>query len=278
MKRLICAALVAALLGTVCLCCTGCEKASEGLLYESNGDGTCTLVDIGECTDTVLRVPETAPGGERVTAVSAYAFAGNTTLTALYLPRSVQMVEESAFAGCTALQSVCFCEGLKEISGNAFSGCTALQSVTTEGMTEEVTLQTEQKNAAGQNVTVTYSPIPLVIFPKSLERLGEDAFADCALTGAVVLTANLRFVGDGAFRRCDKLSLAYLYSGIGQVGKYLFYGVEQLYIGMDGAPGALWDADFCARNLTQEHDTVENVAFRSFLQKAISAGYWSLFG
>ena len=48
---------------------------SEGLAYASNGDGTCSVIGIGTCTDTDVVIPKTY-NGENVTGIGDEAFYG----------------------------------------------------------------------------------------------------------------------------------------------------------------------------------------------------------
>lgn len=79
---------------------------SRGLSFTSNGDGTCTLTGMGSCIDTCLIIPETSDSGERVVAISAEAFAGNTTVGAVQIPASVTSIGNAAFAGCPLLSYI----------------------------------------------------------------------------------------------------------------------------------------------------------------------------
>ena len=47
---------------------------SEGFVFESNGDGTCDLKEIGLCKDTDIVIPEKSPEGDVVTKIDEYAF------------------------------------------------------------------------------------------------------------------------------------------------------------------------------------------------------------
>ena len=42
---------------------------SEGLLYESNGDGTCTVTGIENFEGQSLKIPSFSPDGEKVTRI-----------------------------------------------------------------------------------------------------------------------------------------------------------------------------------------------------------------
>ena len=43
------------------------ETPDDGLLYRSNGDGSCTLIGIGSCQDAFVVIPAYTATGERVT-------------------------------------------------------------------------------------------------------------------------------------------------------------------------------------------------------------------
>ena len=78
-------------------------KESRGLLFRSNGDGTCELYGMGTCTDTALIIPETSPEGDTVTFISAGAFRGNAALTEVQIPDCVEKIGLGAFADCPNL-------------------------------------------------------------------------------------------------------------------------------------------------------------------------------
>ena len=104
--------LLACLMAALLLCMpvlTGCEKtekASEGLEFTSNGDGTCYVSGIGECTDTDVVIPQKSPEGDSVTSIEGSAFYGCTGLTSITIPDSVTSIEGNAFCDCTALTDV----------------------------------------------------------------------------------------------------------------------------------------------------------------------------
>lgn len=79
------------------------ELFSRGLEYTSNGDGSCTLIGMGSCTDSCLIIPDTNEQGERVSAIAAGALEGNAQINAVQLPAGVVSIGEGAFAGCSAL-------------------------------------------------------------------------------------------------------------------------------------------------------------------------------
>ena len=76
---------------------------SNSLLFASAGDGTCTLVGIGTCTDACVVIPAYSPAGERVTAIAARALYGQKQINAIQIPVTVEHIGALAFANCPNL-------------------------------------------------------------------------------------------------------------------------------------------------------------------------------
>lgn len=66
------------------------------------------------------------PYAVKVSGVSASAFAGNTSIKGIYLPKYVANIPEGAFAGCTSLEVV-IGYGISQVGANAFAGCSKLK-------------------------------------------------------------------------------------------------------------------------------------------------------
>lgn len=76
---------------------------SNSLSYASGGDGTCTVIGLGSCSDAFVVIPSFSPAGERVVAVSARAFFGSKQINAVQIPAGVEYIGELAFANCPNL-------------------------------------------------------------------------------------------------------------------------------------------------------------------------------
>ena len=76
---------------------------SNSLLFASAGDGTCTLVGIGTCTDACVSIPAYSPVGDRVTAIAARALYGQKQINAIQIPATVEHIGVLAFANCPNL-------------------------------------------------------------------------------------------------------------------------------------------------------------------------------
>ena len=102
---------------------------SEGLKFTSNGDGTCYVRGMGDCTDTDVVIPPVSPNGDSVTRIGSYAFYNCTSLASIEIPDSVTSIGDEAFSYCTSLASIKIPDSVTSIGNYAFRGCTSLASV-----------------------------------------------------------------------------------------------------------------------------------------------------
>lgn len=148
--------------------CVACGEAqpSEGLVYMSNGNGTC-FVSGEECMDEHIVIPAYSPNGEKVTRIKAYAFLGNTNVKSVQIPETVTAIGEGAFHNCTNLESVNLPSKLTVIESFTFDGCKKLKEIT---------------------------------IPKNVYSIGMEAFADCVACESIVIPASVTQIGKFAFR------------------------------------------------------------------------------
>ena len=112
---------------------SGVISRSDGLrINETTGiieayTGTAEYVVIPEYVSVSDGVAE--PYAVRVTGISAAAFAGNTTVKGVYLPKYVSEIPDYAFAGCASLEVV-MGYGVSKIGAHAFDGCVNLNPFT----------------------------------------------------------------------------------------------------------------------------------------------------
>ena len=80
-------------------------KTSTGLEFESNEDGTCALIGMGDCTDTDVIIPSRSPDGDLVTSIDNSAFSGES-ITSITIPVGVEEIGRNAFKNCDDLTNV----------------------------------------------------------------------------------------------------------------------------------------------------------------------------
>jgi transcriptional regulator with XRE-family HTH domain len=148
-----------------CIAC-GEDQPSEGLLYMSSGNGTCTVY-LGDCTDEDIVIPSHSPSGDKVTQIKAYAFAGYEKVKSIKIPETVTVIGEGAFQDCINLESVNLPSKITMIYSYTFCGC---------------------KNLKGTTI------------PSGVQYIGEEAFADCLAFESIVIPARVTKIGAYAFR------------------------------------------------------------------------------
>lgn len=124
-------------------------------------------------SDSSVSIPSSI-GSDKVTAIGAGAFAGNTSIKSVSLPSSVTQIGQEAFADCTSLSSVSLPSSLELIGIGAFYGCTSLTSVTV---------------------------------PDGTETIGDEAFAECSSLGTVTIPESVTSISDNAFDGCNSLTI-----------------------------------------------------------------------
>ncbi|MBR4035010.1 MAG: leucine-rich repeat protein, partial [Clostridia bacterium] len=150
---------------------------SEGLLFTSNGDGTCSLSGIGSCVDVELVLPATSPEGDKVTSIDSRAFSSCTYIKSVTMPNSIVVIGNYAFTACSGLEIINFSENLEEIGINAFAGCTSISNIA---------------------------------FPNSVSLIRSGAFSGCSNLMSVSIPTSLKLVESDAFYNCKKLEAVYI--------------------------------------------------------------------
>ena len=94
-------------------------KYSSGLEFDSNGDGTCYVVGMGDCNDTALVIPPVSPDNDTVIGIDSPAFAGEA-ITSVSFPSTIEDIARRAFNNCTSLTDVYY-DGTEEEWNNKVS-------------------------------------------------------------------------------------------------------------------------------------------------------------
>ena len=147
---------------------------SEGLLFVSNGDGTCTIFGVGMCADRDIIVPPQSPAGDIVVSIGQAAFQQCYYLRTIQLPDSLTSIGESAFEYCTALVSLEIPDSVISIGKHAFSACTALVEIT---------------------------------IPHSITTVDEYTFGGCKALTKVTIPDSITLIAPHSFAYCDNVKV-----------------------------------------------------------------------
>jgi len=219
------------------------RPATEGLLIESNKDGTAKVVGIQNAEASEIVIPEYTENGDRVIEIAPGAFSQNRVLTSVFLPKNVYVIGANAFFGCDKLTLISFSEGLEFINISAFSGCTALESLNLPSTVTDVQPSAFSGCTALKFLTVaegskTYrhegnclirkSDNTVVLgcsgskIPKSVKAIGDQAFYNMGIT-EVLMPDSVLTVGNQAFGMNAALSTLVLSESLTTLGDLAFY-------------------------------------------------------
>lgn len=244
----------------LCLACfVGCDSKEEtsvnrgsledssGLEFTSNGNGTCYVSGIGNCTDSNLIIPSKSPSGDKVTAIGERAFEDCDSIRSLKISDSVTLIGEAAFSGCENLKSVNIGNGVKTIEVDAFCYCPNLKKVTIGKNVVEIAdyaffvCQSLDEFSVNSENTI-YKSVGGVLYsddgktlikypegktdksfrvPASVTKIAAEAFLDANYLEEVTVTGNVHSIGANAFY-CSNVNTVTIGIGVKSIGESAF--------------------------------------------------------
>lgn len=187
-------------------------KPSEGLEFESNGDGTCTLKGIGVCSDENLVIPMESPKGDKVTLIDEYAFYNLENMSSITLVNCDCEIENYAFqyGEFTSLNII---GGSPILDKSVFSSCEDLVSI----VISDCNIQTDEYAffSCGKDVNITISNCTGVI--------DEYAFQYSDMLTLEINNCELE-VEKSAFSTCENLESITVTDSTIHAKEYAFFG------------------------------------------------------
>ena len=171
---------------------------------------------------------------EGVEEITFCAFASNTSITAVYLPKSIKVIGNQAFAGCDHLAEIVFnseTEELDYIDDNAFSGCSALKKIN---------------------------------LPKHINKLGDEAFNGCNIPTS---NAGFEIVNNILVRYSGNDTIVNVPKGITVIGPNAFHGRQIKKIILPDGVKTICNRAFNSLkslsevSIPESLETIENSAF-----------------
>lgn len=118
-------------------------------------------------------------------------------LKSVFVPNTVDEIEENCFSGCETLEEVILSEGITKLGDSAFSECKNLKRIT---------------------------------IPKSVKVIGRFCFSDCINLEEVILQEGLKVIGDRCFWNCENLKKIDIPSSVDSLGYECFGECKNLKI------------------------------------------------
>lgn len=178
MKKVISLSLTAVLVCSMILMFAGCgAKGSKGLEYKSNGDGTCSVVGIGTCTDENLVIPKKSDDGDKVVSISDNAFE-YSKIKSLVVGDNVTDIGQYAFHACRNLETVTLSKSLVKLGYCAFADCDLIAEI---------------------ELPETFEKFGMGIGNDGKEFAKSSAFAGCLKLSKINIPKNVKAIYSGTF-------------------------------------------------------------------------------
>ena len=175
-----------------------------------------------------------------ITGIGKYAFSGNTGLTGITIPKTVQFIEQGAFLECTGLTEVTIPNSVTEIRDSAFrkSGLTRItipNSVAVIGASAfqecpnlvSVSLPSGLRSI-GKYAFSECTGLQDMTIPDSVNSLGACAFSKCTGLKSLKFPANLTAVPDQVCSGCSSLTDVTIPNTVRSIGYWSFGKCESL--------------------------------------------------
>ena len=186
-------------------------KESEGFEFESNGDGTCTLKQIGTCSDKDIVIPVKSPSGDKVTKIAEHAFYNAEDIDSIIFAGKTMKLDKKAFQSCEVKKIVITgCE--LNIDENAFSYCDDMKEVYISNSKLEV--EEYAFYDAGKKMNVTIKNCNGILGKKGFQSGG---IKDLTISGCSFE------LGENAFSYCEDLENIRIENSNLEIGSYAFY-------------------------------------------------------
>ena len=213
---------------------------SEGLEFKSNGDGTCSVIGIGQCKDTVIYIPPVSPDGDTVVAIGDSAFSYCDFLVEIVIPETVTDIGEMAFAHCIGIKALDIPASVETIGEGVISAKDIEQiTVARDNLNFKVVNNClvgkdgllivgygecsipSGVSIIGNGAFAGNAYISSIIIPSGVKEIREYAFSDSSVI-EITIPYGVTSIGDMAFLLCEGLEKVTLYSSVDNIGSLAF--------------------------------------------------------
>lgn len=196
---------------------------SQGFVFESNGDGTCILAEIGDCMDTDIVIPEKSPAGDVVTMIAEYAFYSAEDINSIVIIGKTIELDKYSFQSCE-VEKIVISGCNINIGENAFSYCDDVTEVYISNSAIEINAYAFYDSGKDMDVKIV----------NCTGTLEEDSFQSSQVLGVTISSSDLR-LDENVFPYCDDITNVVFENSTLEVGAYAFYdsGDDMVVTGTD---------------------------------------------
>lgn len=186
---------------------------SQGFVFESNGDGTCSLKKIGLCKDADIVIPKKSPEGDEVTKIDKYAFYDAEDISSIiFVGRNIE-IDDNAFQSCEVEKLII--SGCKlKIGDSAFAYCDDMSNIYISNST--INIDKYAFYDAGKKAEIMIRNVSGV--------LDDHSFQSCGAVKLSVQGCSLE-LGEDAFAYSDAFETIEFSNSTVDIGSYTFYDV-----------------------------------------------------
>ena len=191
--------------------------SNAGLIYISNGDGTCEVKQ-GDTTKlkSEIVIPSKSPEGDTVTSIAEFGFSSQDIIKKITLPdtlktigkfgffdskieeittpSSLEIISDCAFFACTELKSFSFVDGLKSIGKEAFFYCPKFDGKL--DLPDSITFLGDQAFARSSDIVNIH-------IPNSLTELPEKLFNGTDMNTTLIIPGSIKKIHFDDFGTCN---------------------------------------------------------------------------
>ena len=198
----------------------------EGIHYNTLTDSTAEVADnYNYNLEGRIVIPKYVTFGDRqlkVTAIGRYAFGGQTGITEITIPETVEHIGYNALMN-TGIKTITMTHMPKEMEWGVFYGC--------EQLTEAVMPETMEELPS-----MTFAEckrLKSVYLPQTLTKICNAAFNGCTALESFMLPDSMKVLEESAFANCTSLTEVELPSSITVIPNACFincYGLHRIVI------------------------------------------------